>query len=113
VKDPTIPTPEERKKFMFYDSGKRQTDLKIRLRTDNLNQSMFFRMMITGYLERDEDLVAFIEKFKSKNKLDGRSFSNKITKSAHKAKDTRSQFGLDNDDIENFFDIMEEEHPDL
>ena len=49
MKDPTVPTPEDRKKFMFYDSSKRQTDLKIRLRTDNLNQSMFFRMMITGY----------------------------------------------------------------
>ena len=113
MKDPTVPTSEDRKKFMFYDSSKRQTDLKIRLRTDNLNQSMFFRMMITGYLERDENLVAFVEKFKSKNKLDGRSFSDKIKKSAHKSKETKVQFGLNSDDIENFFDIMEEEHPDL
>ena len=113
MKDPTVPTPEDRKKFMFYDTGKRQTDLKIRLRTDNLNQSMFFRMMITGYLERDENVIAFIEKFKRKNELEGRSFSGKTRKAAQQAKETRNKFGLDSADIENFFDIMEEEHPNL
>ena len=113
MKDPTVPVPADRKKFMFYDTGKRQTDLKIRLRTDNLNQSMFFRMMITGYLERDENLIAFIEDFKRKNELEGRSFSGKTKKAARQGKDTRNKFGLNNVDIENFFDIMEEEHPNL
>jgi len=113
VKDPTVPAPEDRKKFMFYDSSKRQTDLKIRLRTDNLNQSMFFRMMITGYLERDENIIMFIESFKQSNNLEGRSHGKKIVESAKASKETRNKFGLDTTDIENFFDIMEEEHPDL
>ena len=113
MKDPTVPTPEDRKKFMFYDSSKRQTDLKIRLRTDNLNQSMFFRMMITGYLERDENLIMFIEGFKQDNQLEGRSHTKTIMKSAKASLETRNKFGLDTTDIENFFDIMEEEHPDL
>ena len=78
MKEPTVPTPEDRKKFMFYDTGKRQTDLKIRLRTDNLNQAMFFRMMITGYLERDENVIAFIEKFKRKNELDSVKKTNEV-----------------------------------
>ena len=113
MKDPTIPSPTDRKKFMFYDTGKRQTDLKIHLRTDNLNQSMFFRMMISGYLDRDENLIMFIEKFKQDNQLEGRSHSKKILKGAEKARETKNKFGLDDTDIENFFDIMEEEHPNL
>jgi len=113
MKDPTIPTPADRKKFMFYDTGKRQTDLKVRLRTDNLNQSMFFRMMMSGYLERDENLIMFIEKFKRDNQLEGRSHSKKIFKGVEKAQETKNKFGLDDTDIENFFDIMEEEHPNL
>ena len=99
MKDPTVPTPEDRKKFMFYDSSKRQT--------------MFFRMMITGYLERDENLIMFIESFKQENQLEGRSHTKTIVKSAKASKDTRNKFGLDTADIESFFDIMEEEHPDL
>jgi hypothetical protein len=98
---------------MFYDTSKRQTDLKIRLRTDNLNQSMFFRMMITGYLERDENIIMFIENFKQNNNLEGRSHGKKIVESAKASQETRNKFGLDTTDIENFFDIMEEEHPDL
>ena len=49
----------DRKKFMFYDTAKRQADLKIRLKYDGLNQSQFFRMVITGYLERDEEFMKY------------------------------------------------------
>ena len=52
MKDPTVPDPENRKKIMFYDSEKRQADLRIRLRYDGMNQSHFFRAMISGYLEK-------------------------------------------------------------
>ena len=50
MKKPPVPNPRERKKFMFYDSHKRQADLRIRLKYDGMNQSQFFRAMITGYL---------------------------------------------------------------
>ena len=113
MKDPTIPAPSERKKFMFYDTAKRQVDLKIRLRIDNMNQSMFFRMMISGYLERNESIVCFVEEFRRDNQLEGRTHSKEITRSAKKAQDVKNKFGLNENDIENFFDIMEEEHPEL
>ena len=61
---PPTPNPIERKKFMFYDTNKRQVDLKIRLQHDGLNQSQFFRAMITGYLEKDEYLLSFLESYK-------------------------------------------------
>ena len=42
---------------MFYDTEKRQTDLRVRLKYDGMNQSHFFRAMISGYLEKDENIL--------------------------------------------------------
>ena len=53
IRDATVPDPEERKKIMFYDTAKRRTDLNIKLKYDNIKQSEFFRIMISGYLESD------------------------------------------------------------
>jgi hypothetical protein len=39
MKDPTIPTPKERKKIMFYDSADRQTRLKIRCMHDEISRN--------------------------------------------------------------------------
>ena len=107
------PDPKDRKKFMFYDSEKRQVDLRIRLRYDGLNQSQFFRAMITGYLEKDNNLMEFLQDYKKKYCVQG---INKIEKSrvlAKKGKETEDKFAMNNNEIQNIFDIIEEEHPDL
>ena len=53
MKDPTIPNSETRKKFMFYDTEERQAALRVRCQYDGINQSQFFRMMMTGYIENN------------------------------------------------------------
>lgn len=113
MKDPTIPSADSRKKFMFYDTGRNQTELKVRLKLDKLNQSMFFRMMIKGYVENNENILLFIEDFKKEYKLEGRSHIKELSRSSKAAKDTKDKFGLNDGDIESFFDIMEEEYPEL
>tara|TARA_Y100000114_G_scaffold156733_1_gene185011 strand:+ start:2011 stop:2352 length:342 start_codon:yes stop_codon:yes gene_type:complete len=113
LKDPTIPNVSERKKFMFYDTEKRQTDLRVRLKYDGMNQSHFFRAMISGYLEKDENILNYLDSYKEKNKIQGinkRKVSKKLLKDGEKTKDV---FALDDGDIENIFDIIAEEHPDL
>lgn len=113
MKDPSMPDSKSRKKFMFYDSEKRQADLRIRLQYDGINQSYFFRAMITGYLDKDPDILSFLDRYKGKNKTQGinkRAASNTYKK---RAEQTKKQFSLDSNDIENIFDIIAEEHPDL
>ena len=61
MKDPTVPPVENRKKFMFYDTEQNQVKLKIRCNYDGLTQSQFFRMMITGYVEGEELVLAYIK----------------------------------------------------
>ena len=113
MKDPSIPDPRDRKKFMFYDTGKRQADLRIRLRHDGLNQSEFFRAMITGYLEKDELMMEYVDKYKKRYEKQGKRKRNKSRNLVAAGKELEKQFALNNDDIEDIFDIIAEEHPDL
>jgi len=113
LKDPTVPDPKTRKKFMFYDTEKRQADLRIRLRQDGLNQSHFFRAMISGYLENDTDIVSYLSRYVGKNKIQGvnkRDATNRLIK---KGEETKKVFALNENDIESVFDLIAEEHPDL
>jgi hypothetical protein len=113
MRDPFAPSPDDRKKFMFYDTEKRQADLRIRLKYDGFSQSSFFRAMITGYLDKDESLLSFLEKHKIKYGFQGQDkikSSNRITK---KGKQIIKQFALNEEDIEDIFDLIKEENPDL
>ena len=113
MRDPTIPDPKTRKKFMFYDTEKRQADLRIRLRYDGMTQSHFFRAMITGYLEKDLDLMIYLDRHKDIYQVQGinkRDSSKQMLKEGEK---TKKRFGLDENDIEDIFDILEQEHPEL
>jgi hypothetical protein len=113
MKDPSIPDPRERKKFMFYDTGKRQTDLRIRLRYDGMNQSHFFRAMISGYLEKDELLLGYLDSYKKQHQLQSIPKRRKSMKLAEEGKKSEKEFGLSDIDVDNIFDIIAEEHPDL
>ena len=56
---------EYEKKIVFGDTDKRHADLRIRLHVDELKQGEFFRAIVTGYIEQDEDLLKFLDKYKS------------------------------------------------
>ena len=51
------------KKVVFYDTDKRFADLKIRLGHDKISQAQFFRSVVTGYIEQDEDMLNFIDNY--------------------------------------------------
>ena len=112
---PKLPVPDTtvRKKFMFYDTSKRQVDLKIRLQHDGLNQSQFFRAMITGYLEQDSNLLLFLDNYKEEYGVQGVNKRLDSKRLLEKGRQVKSQFALDEKEIENIFDLIEEEHPDL
>ena len=88
------------KKVVFYDSDKRHADLKIRLHYDGLTQSAFFRGMISGYLNQDEDLMSFISRLKDENSSQSAVKKNKIKKMSKARQDTIDKFALKKDEIE-------------
>ena len=103
----------EGKKIVFYDTDKRHAELKIRLKHDRLTQAEFFRTLITGYLDKDENVLLFLDKYILDNgKLRKKSLvtSRELIKDG---KDIEKVFALGEDEIENIFDLLEEEHPEL
>lgn len=108
MKEPAYGT--MKKKIVFYDSDKRYADLKIRLEHDGLSQAKFFRGILTGYLSQDEDILNYIDNKLKKKKDTGRKTRDKevrgLIKEGNKA---LGKLLLDESEIENIFDILENE----
>ena len=47
------------KKIVFDDTDIRHAQLRIRLQNDGLSQAEFFRAMITGYIEKDKNIIKY------------------------------------------------------
>ena len=102
-------TSEKRKKVMFYESEDRQAKLRLRCNFDGITQSEFFRMMVTGYIEGDELIFTFMDKYKEKYEIQGQQKRNKIKTIRKKASNITKKFSLDEGEIESIFDIIETE----
>ena len=109
MKDPTTPSPADRKKIMFYDSLDRQTKLRIRCQYDGITQSQFFRMMITGYIEKDELIFTFLHKCKEKYLIHGKQKRKTFNDLYEREKKINKQFVLGDEEIEDIFDIIASE----
>jgi len=113
LKDPTIPNSSTRKKFMFYDTEKRQADLRIRLHYDGINQSYFFRAMVTGYIEKDSELLSYLDRYRHAHGIQGVNKREASQRLLHKGRETESKFALAVGEIEDIFDMIEQECEDL
>tara|TARA_E500000331_G_C16912727_1_gene564185 strand:+ start:292 stop:618 length:327 start_codon:yes stop_codon:yes gene_type:complete len=101
------------KRILFYDTDKRHADLKVRLQYDELKQAQFFRCMITGYLEKDPRIIEYINDYKEQNSVQSKSKLKKSEQLMRKGREMEDKFGLREKDIENIFDLLEQEHPEL
>ena len=107
---------EKMKKVVFYDTEHRHAELKVHLAHDKLSQSEFYRAVLTGYIRKDSDMLAFVDKLKASKKVGEPIKKKDINRSRKLIKDgdeTMAKLGLAEDDIENIFDILEQANPDL
>ena len=109
MKDPTIPELNTRKKIMFYDSEDRQARLKVKCMYDEISQSQFFRMMITGYIENDDLIFNYIKSCKERYSLQGKNKRLKIDQVKKQADEIKNKFSLYSDEIQDIFDVIEME----
>ena len=107
MKSIPVPDPQTRKKIMFYDTPSRQAQLKIKCQHDGLKQSEFFRLMIEGYLNDDPQITNFLHQCKERYNIQGKTRRNKIAKMKTQGHEKLKDFGLVDSDIENIFDILE------
>jgi len=90
-----------------------KAEFKLRLQYDNLTQVKFFRSVMDGYINKDKDLMTYINKFKKQNSIQNNEQRKKIMTNIKKANEVKTKFALDDGEVENIFDILEKEHPDI
>ena len=97
------------KRIVFTENDHRHAQLVLKLKYMRISQAAFFRHMISGLLEDDLRVLEYVNEISPRAK-ERKSKSQKLQKiGAQKKRD----FGLSEDDVENIFDLIEEEHPDL
>ena len=111
-----MPAKTNTKKIVFYDTDHSHAELKVRLKQDGISQSEFFRSVMTGYIKKDADVLAFVDKIKASKKVGKKVKKKEIRKSSElikKGNETMNKLGLAETEIENIFDILEKANPDL
>tara|TARA_R110000787_G_scaffold131270_1_gene243208 strand:- start:190 stop:516 length:327 start_codon:yes stop_codon:yes gene_type:complete len=97
------------KRIVFTENDHRHAQLVLKLKHDGMKQSQFFRSIITAYLSGDERIQSYIDEVSSLSK-DRKAKSKKLrTSGEQKVRD----FGFTDGEIDNIFDLIEEEHPEL
>jgi len=98
---------------MFTIGETQKAKFKLQLQYDSMTQVKFFKSIIDGYIEKDEDLMRYMNKFKKENHIQSNEQRKKITNNIKQAKKVKKIFSLEDDEVENIFDILEKEHPEL
>ena len=104
---------DKKKKVIFNDTDVRHAQLKVRLQFDGITQSEFFRSFITGYLEKDENIMDFIKNYKETNSKMSKRNLKYVQRDAEEAEDILGKFGIKDDELENIFDIIAKSNPEL
>jgi hypothetical protein len=93
-------------RLVITDSDSLIAKLKLQLSYDNISQPQFFKLILEAYLKRDERIISIIEDFRNHKKT-------KRKKDRAETKKTISDFALDENEINDMFDIISKENPDL
>ena len=96
------------KRIVFTENDHRHANLIIKLNHDGLTQAAFFRHLITAYIENDEGVQQLVDELKTKKRQKSKS-----QKMRQKGKEILKDFALSSGEVENIFDVLEREFPDL
>ena len=97
------------KRIVFTENDHRHAQLVVRLKYDDMRQSDFFRSLITGYIEGDKRITDFIDEVKHQSKK-----KKKLSKKLKEEGDRNlNSMGFSEKQIDDIFDLIAEEHPEL
>ena len=101
--------PEEAKTITINSLETLDTNLRIKLKFDDITKFWFFNEYIKGYLLNDPLLQPFIEKIKESSIMARKYKLKKNRQLLKKEREIKNKFGLDPDEIEDIFDLIESE----
>ena len=97
------------KRIIFTDTDHRHAQLTLKLKDDGMTQAKFFRSIITGYLSDDDRIRSYV--------VDSGDLSKHKRQRNIKLRETGKQvvrdLGLSGEQVEDIFDLISEEFPEL
>lgn len=106
--------PADHSVLSFSLNSKLHENLKIRLYYDEIKtQSEFFRYCVESYLSQDTLFMAFLDDYKMNKKIQSKKRTTKAMRSRQKGEKLMRDLALTTEEIENIFDLLEEELPEL
>ena len=98
----------------FFLHPRLHEELKIRMYYDGFKtQSEFFRACATAYVEKDDTFMKFVDFYKGDQKLQSKANIKKSAALRKTGQDLMKRLGITEEDVENIFDLIEEEIPEL
>jgi hypothetical protein len=98
----------------FFLHPRLHEDLKIRMHYDGFKtQSEFFRGCVIAYLEKNEKFMEFLDFYKQDEKIQSKANIKKSRRLRQEGHNLMKSLGITEEDVENIFDLIEEEIPEL
>jgi hypothetical protein len=105
--------PEDAKYIRVPSLGTLDANLRIKLKFDDITKFWFFNEYIKAYLLEDPTLMPFINKIKESSMLSRKFKLKKAGELRKKEQDIINRFGLNQNEIEDIFDMIEREKGDI
>lgn len=104
----------ELKSIRFMVSDDDHARLLIRLRHNKVNVAQFFRAVIDGMIQEEENLMQFFDNYVLEHKILSRHRFTKSLKLKKKGQEVLEDWGLlDDAEKQEIFDLISKEFPDL
>jgi len=104
---------ERRKQVAFSVTETAKARFKVQLHYDGLTQKQFLEGVMEAYASKEENFMNFVDGLKTRLKAQSNKPIANTKRNRKEALETQRKFALSDDEIENIFDILEQEHPDL
>ncbi|MAH48830.1 hypothetical protein CMI37_23585 [Candidatus Pacearchaeota archaeon] len=106
--------PDDHSVLSFSLNAKLHENLKIRLFYDEIKtQSEFFRYCVESYLGQNPLFMEFLDDYKINKKVQSKKRVGRSRKLRGEGEKILRDLALTDEDVENIFDILEEELPEL
>ena len=104
---------KDTKKFTFYAKDDLHAKFKIRMQYHSLTQSEFLRACVQAVVTKDPIMEMFISDYKEQNGKQSKAQRAKIKKELEQSEEILNDFGIGDGEIDNIFDIIAKEHPEI
>ncbi len=104
---------KDTKKFTFYAKDELHAKFKIRMQHHSITQSEFLRACVQAVVEKDPMMEMFIDDYKESTGKQSKAQRAKVKKDLEKSEQLLSNLGIGEGEIDDIFDIIAKEHPEI